>query len=71
VNPDKPWQLEDIKFQDEGDKRRGMIGPVVVMESGCKYSVTMESHNLKFRRSDLDETTVDLALKAAFHAVST
>ena len=44
MNPDKPWQLEDIKFQDEGDKRRGVVGPVVVMiESGCKYSVVGKS----------------------------
>ena len=27
MNPDKPWRLEDIKFQDEGDKRRGAALP--------------------------------------------
>ena len=69
MNPDKPWRLEDIKFQDEGDKRRGAIGPVVVVESGGKYSVTMESNNLKLRWNDLEEKMVDLALNAAFHAV--
>ena len=26
VNPDKPWRLEDMKFQDEGGKRRGVMG---------------------------------------------
>jgi hypothetical protein len=47
MSPDRPWRLKDIKFRDEGNKRRGVIGPVAVVETGGRYSVTMESHNLK------------------------
>jgi hypothetical protein len=53
MSPDTPWRLKDIKFQDQGDKRRGVIGPVTVIESGGRYSVTMESHNLRLAWHDL------------------
>ena len=69
MSPDRPWRLEDIKFQDEGDKRRDVIGPVAIVENDGKYSVTKETHNLKLAWHDLEENTVDLALRAAFHAV--
>jgi hypothetical protein len=39
MSPDRPWRLKDIKFRDEGNKRRG-IGPVAVVETGGRYSVT-------------------------------
>jgi hypothetical protein len=68
--PDKPWRLEDMKFHDEGGKRRGELGPVVVVESGGKYSVTMASHDLRLSWSDLEEEQVDPALDAAFVALN-
>jgi hypothetical protein len=66
VNPDKPWRLEDLKMQHEGDKRRGAIGPVVVVERGGKYSVALESHHLKVSWNDFEEKSVDPALNAAW-----
>ena len=66
MNPDTPWRLDDLKMQHEGDKRRGAIGPVVVVERGGKYSVALESHHLKLRWNDLEEKSVDPALHAAW-----
>jgi len=43
MNADKSWRREDMKFHDQGGKRRGVLGPVVVIESGGKYSVTLAS----------------------------
>jgi len=68
VNADKPWRLEDIKFHDQGGKRLSVLGPVVVVESGGKYSVTMASHHLRLRWNDLETKHVDAALDAAFAA---
>ena len=53
VNPDKPWRLEEVKLRHEGDKRPGAIGPVIVLERGGKFSVSLESHHLKLSRNDL------------------
>jgi hypothetical protein len=69
MSPDRPCRLKDIKFQDEGDKRRGVIGPVAVIESGGRYSVTMESHNLRLAWHDLEEKTADFAINAALNAL--
>ena len=67
MNIEKPWRLEDVKFQDEQNgRRRGEIGPVTVLEIGGKYSLT--SHALKFTWFDLDKRSVDAALNAAFNA---
>jgi hypothetical protein len=68
MNADKPWRLEDMKFHDQGGKRRSVLGPVVVVESGGKYSVTMASHHLRLSWNDLEEKLVDPALDAAFAA---
>ena len=54
MNIEKPWRLEDVKFQDEQNgRRRGEIGPVTVLEIGGKYSLT--SHALKLTWFDLDK----------------
>ena len=45
--PDERWRLEDMKFHERGGKRRSVLGPVVVVESGGKYSVTMASNDLR------------------------
>jgi hypothetical protein len=67
MNIEKPWRLEDVKFQDEQNgRRRGEIGPVTVLEIGGKYSLT--SHALKLTWFDLDKRSVDAALNAAFNA---
>jgi hypothetical protein len=58
---DKPWRLE-------GGKRHGVMGPVVVVESDGKYSVTMDSHHLKLNWNDLKKKSVDQALDSAFCA---
>jgi len=61
MNIEKPWRLEDVKFQDEQNgRRRGEIGPVTVLEIGGKYSLT--SHALKLTWFDLDKRSVDAAL---------
>jgi hypothetical protein len=57
---------EDAKMRHEGDKRRGAIGPVVVVERGGKFSVLLESHHLKLSWNDLEEKSVDPALNAAW-----
>ena len=46
-----------------GDTRRGAIGPVVVIERGGRYSVELESHHLKLSWNDLEEKSVDAALR--------
>jgi hypothetical protein len=67
MNIEKPWRLEDVKFQDEQNgRRRGEIGPVAVLEIGGKYSLT--SHALKLTWFDLDKRSVGAALNAAFNA---
>jgi hypothetical protein len=64
---EKPWRLEDVKFQDEENgRRRGEIGPVTVVEIGGKYSLM--SPALKLSWFDLDKRSVDAALNAAFNA---
>jgi hypothetical protein len=70
MNAHKPWRLGDMKFQDQSGKRRGAIGPVVIEESGGKYSVTMTSDHLRLSWSDLEEKQVDPALEAAFVALN-
>jgi hypothetical protein len=67
MNAHKPWRLEDMKFRDHDGKRRGVIGPVVVEESGGQYSVTVASHHLKFTRHNLEQKSVDAALSTAFN----
>jgi hypothetical protein len=69
MSPGGPWRLNDIKFQYRGDKRRGVIGPVTVIESGGRYSVIMESHNLRLAWHDLEEKTADLAINAALNTL--
>lgn len=64
---EKPWRLEDVKFQDEENgRRRGEIGPVTVVEIGGKYSLMGPA--LKLSWFDLDKGSVDAALNAAFNA---
>ena len=70
MSSDRPWRLKDIKFQDQGDKRRGVIGQVTVIESGGRYSMTMESHNIRLAWHDLEEKTADFAINAALNTYS-
>jgi hypothetical protein len=68
MDADRPWRLEDMKFHDQGGKRRSVLGPVVVVESGGKYSVTMARNHMRLSWNDLEEKQVGPALDAAFAA---
>jgi len=70
MDANKPWRLKDLKFDDEGGERRGVLGPVVVVRKGGKYSVTMTSDHLRLSWNELEEEQVDPALEAAFVALN-
>ena len=67
MNIEKPWRLEDVKFQDEQNgRRRGEIGSRHSPRN--RRQILADGHALKLTWFDLDKRSVDAALNAAFNA---